>query len=74
MNYNLVTLISLVICVIISFLVSYYLVLLILGENNSFFKLAQFIVAITCLTSFYAPIKYVLIKFMNLEEEKKEDE
>lgn len=67
MNYNIIVIISVVICAIISLFISYYLVLFILGENSSFFKIAQLIIAIVSMTTFYAPIKYLLIKFMDKE-------
>lgn len=72
MNYNIVVIISVVICAIISLLISYYLVLFILGENSSFFKIAQLIIAIVSMTTFYAPIKYLLMKFMDINEEERE--
>lgn len=71
MNYNVVVVISAVICAIISLFVSYYLVLFILSENSSFFKIAQLIIAIVSMTTFYAPIKYLLIKYMNIKQEER---
>ena len=71
MNYNIIVLISVMICAIISLFISYYLVLFILGESNSFFKIAQLIIAIVSMTTFYAPIKYLLMKFMDIEEEER---
>ena len=67
MKYNTIVILSAIICAIISMFISYYLVLFILSENSSFFKIAQFIVAIVLITTFYAPIKYLLIKFMYIE-------
>ena len=72
MNYNIIVIISIVICAIISMLISYYLVLLILGENSSLFKIAQLIITIVSMTTFYAPIKYLLMKFMDIEQEERE--
>ena len=72
MNYNMFVVISVVICAIISLFISYYLVLFVLGENSSFFKIAQLIIAIVSMTTFYAPIKYLLIKYMNIKEEERE--
>ena len=72
MNYNIVVIISIVICAIISSLISYYLVLFILGENSSLFKIAQLIITIVSMTTFYAPIKYLLMKFMDIEPEERE--
>jgi len=72
MNYNLLAVISVVFCAIISFCISYYLALFIVGENSSLFKVTQLIVAIVSLTTFYAPIKHILIKFTNLQEDERE--
>jgi hypothetical protein len=72
MNYNIVVIISIVICAIISSLISYYLVIFTLGENNSLFKIAQLIITIVSMTTFYAPIKYLLMKFMDIEQEERE--
>ena len=65
---------SAVICAIISMLISYYLVFFTLGKESSFFKIAQFIVAIVSITTFYAPIKYILMKYMNIKEEREKDD
>ncbi|MFK2822559.1 hypothetical protein [Arcobacter sp. YIC-80] len=76
MNYNIVVIISVVICAIISLLLSYYGVLLLLDENSSLFKIAQLIVAIVSMTTFYAPIKHLLLKYMDIdiiESESKDD-
>ena len=72
MNYNIIVIISIVICAIISMLISYYLVLFILGENSSLFKIAQLIITIVSMTTFYAQIKYLLTKFMDIEQEERE--
>jgi hypothetical protein len=74
MNYNIVVIISVIICAIISFVLSYYLSLFILGENSGLFKIAQLIIAIVSMTTFYAPIKYLLLKFMEIDENKSENE
>lgn len=68
MNYNLVVIISVVICAIISMLISYYGVLLLLDETSGLFKMAQLVVAIVSMTTFYAPIKHLLLKYMDVEE------
>ena len=73
MNYNIVVIISVIICAIISLLISYYIALFVLGESNSFFKIAQLIIAIVSMTSFYAPIKYLLMKYMNINQEEREE-
>ena len=72
MNYNIIVIISIVICAIISMLISYYLVLFTLGESSSLFKIAQLIITIVSMTTFYAPIKYLLMKFMDIEQEERE--
>lgn len=72
MNYNIIVVISIVICAIISLFISYYLVLFILSETSSFFKIAQLIIAIVSMTTLYAPIKYLLMKYMNIEQEERE--
>ena len=72
MNYNFLIIISIVICAIISFILSYYLALFTVGEKSSFFKIVQLIVAIVSMTTFYAPIKYLLMKFMDIEQEERE--
>jgi len=66
MNYNIVVIISIVICAIISLLLSYYGVLLFLDENSALFKIAQLIIAIISMTTFYAPVKHLLLKYMEI--------
>ena len=73
MNYNIVVIISIVICAIISLALSYYGVLLILDENSGLFKIAQLIVAIVSMTTFYAPIKYLLLKYMKIDSNESEN-
>ena len=68
MNYNIVVIVSIVICAILSLLISYYGVLLVLDENSGIFKFAQLVVAIVSMTTFYAPIKHVLLRYMNIDE------
>jgi ABC-type bacteriocin/lantibiotic exporter with double-glycine peptidase domain len=74
MSYNLVVIISVVICAILSLLVSYYGVLLILNENSSLFKMAQLIVAIVIMTTFYAPIKHLILKYTDIKEEENQND
>jgi hypothetical protein len=69
-----VVIVSIVICAIISLALSYYLALFILGLNSSLFKIAQLIVAIVSMTTFYAPIKHILLKYMEVEDNKSENE
>ena len=72
MNYNIVILLSIIICAIISLFISYYLALFIVGEQSAFLKAVQLIIAVISITTFYAPIKHILIKFMNLDEDESE--
>ena len=73
MNYNIAIIISVVICAIISLLLSYYGVLLILDENSSLFKIAQLAVAVASMTTFYAPIKHLLLRYMDIDIEESEN-
>ena len=73
MNYNIVVIVSVIICAIISMFISYYLVLFTMGEKNSLFKIIQLILTIVSMTTFYAPIKYILMKYTNIEEREKND-
>ncbi|KAB7890335.1 hypothetical protein [Poseidonibacter ostreae] len=73
MNYNIVVIVSIVICAILSLLLSYYGVLIILDENSSLFKITQLIVAIVSMTTFYAPIKHLLLKYMDVDESESEN-
>lgn len=73
MNYNIVVIVSIIICAILSMLLSYYGVLLILDEKSELFKMAQLIVAIVSMTTFYAPIKHLLLKYMDVDESESEN-
>ena len=73
MNYNLVVIISVIICAILSLFrkesVSGGMV-----ENSSLFKMAQLIIAIVSMTTFYAPIKHMILKYTKIDEgEEKND-
>lgn len=68
MNYNIVVVISLIICVIISFALSYLIANLFLNDNSDLFKVVQLLVAIITATTTYSPIKNILLKYMNIEE------
>ena len=74
MNYNIVVIISIIICAIISLIISYYFTLFVLTESSSFFKVLQLIITIVSMTTFYAPIKYLILKYMNIEEEREKNE
>ncbi|MGB1226973.1 MAG: hypothetical protein ACPG9K_03700 [Poseidonibacter sp.] len=74
MNYNIVVIVSVIICAILSLLLSYYGVLLILDENSALFKVTQLIIAIVSMTTFYAPIKHLLLKYMDIKEDESENE
>ncbi len=76
MSYNLIVIISILICAIISYLFSLYLVEFILGKESGFFKFAQLVVAIVSMTTFYAPIKHFMLKYLeieNFDDEKRDD-
>ncbi|AXH10441.1 hypothetical protein CP960_12110 [Malaciobacter halophilus] len=70
MSYNIVSLIAIVITAVISLLASHYISLIFFEKTHSLFKIVQLIVAVVSMTTFYAPIKYFLIKYMDVEEEK----
>jgi magnesium-transporting ATPase (P-type) len=70
MSYNIVALIAITITAVISLLASHYISLLFFEESNSLFKIVQLIIAIVSMTTFYAPIKYLLFKYMDVQEEK----
>jgi hypothetical protein len=74
MNYNIMMIVSTIICAIISMLISYYLVLFFLSEQSGFFKIAQLILTIVSMTTFYAPIKHIIMKYMKIEEEREKDD
>ena len=64
MNYNIMIIISLVISATISLFISYYVTIFLLAEESAFFKMVQLIFAIASMTTFYASIKYMLMKLM----------
>ncbi|MGM0518883.1 MAG: hypothetical protein ACQERD_04475 [Campylobacterota bacterium] len=66
-NYNIVVIISIVICAIISLLISYYGTLVILQQDSGLFKIVQLVVAIMVMMGFYSPIKYLLLKYMDID-------
>lgn len=68
MNYNIVVIISVIICAIISYILSDFIVKFIIDEGSGLFKIGQLIVAIVSMTTFYAPIKHLLLKYMNIDE------
>ena len=72
MNYNVVVIISVIICGILSMIISYYGMLFILNEASSLFKVGQLIIAVVCMTTFYAPIKFFLIKYMDIDLDESE--
>lgn len=73
MNYNLVMIISVVICAIISMLLSYYGTLLVLDEKSGLFKIVQLVIAIVSMTTFYAPIKSFLMNYMDVDMSESEN-
>ncbi len=74
MNYNIMVIISLILSATISLFISYYVTIFLLAEESAFFKMVQLIFAIASMTTFYASIKYMLMKYMNIEEERKEND
>lgn len=74
MNYNIAIIVSIVICAILSMLIGYYGALLILDETSGSFKMAQLIITIVSMTTFYAPIKFALLKYMNIKSTESENE
>lgn len=72
MNYNIIVIISVIICGILSITISYYGMLFILDESSGLFKVGQLIIAVVFMTSFYAPIKFFLIKYMKIDLDESE--
>ncbi len=74
MNYNIAIVVSLLICAIISFIIGFYGVSLFLDEKSAYFKIFQLIVTIILMMSIYSPIKFILLKYMNIDfyDKKKE--
>ncbi len=67
MNYNVSIIISLVICAIISFIIGFYSVNLFLSEKSAYFKIFQLIITIISMMSIYSPIKFLLLKYMDID-------
>lgn len=67
MNYNLIIIISGIICAIISLMFSYYGTLIILDEENGLFKIVQLLIAIMTMTTLYTPIKFLLLKYTGID-------
>ncbi|RXJ95564.1 hypothetical protein CRV00_03725 [Malaciobacter molluscorum] len=68
MSYNIVSIISIVITALLALLFSHYLSLVFFEDANNFRKIVQLIIAIVVMTTFYAPIKYILLKYMGINE------
>lgn len=68
MNYNIAMIISVVSTACISLLFSYLLTDYFF-EGASYFKVVQLIIAVLLMTTFYAPIKYVILKYMDIKGE-----
>ena len=66
MNYNVVVIISIIITTCLALSTSYVIAIYLLGEY-SFSKIAQLIIAILMMSTFYAPIKHILLKYMNVK-------
>ncbi len=68
MNYNIVSIISLLITAFLAFVLSYYLSIYFF-KDTSLEKISQLISAILFMTTFYSPIKYFLLKYMEIKDE-----
>ena len=66
MNYNIGIIVSLVITMLLALGVSFGLVNLFF-EASSWKKIIQLIAAVFFMTTFYAPIKHILLKYMNVK-------
>lgn len=68
MNYNIVSTVSIIITALLSLLISYYISIWFF-ENTSWQKIVQLIAAILFMTTFYSPIKFILLKYMDIKDE-----
>jgi len=66
MNYNVAIIVSVVITMLLALGISNVLVELFF-EVNTWKKIIQLIGAIFFMTTFYAPIKFILLKYMNIK-------
>lgn len=72
MNYNIVVIISLVICAIISLMFSYYGTLIMLDESNGLFKIVQLLIAVMTMFTLYTPLKFKLLEYMDVKIDESE--
>ena len=68
MNYNVASMISLVITALLALLVA-NLVSSYFFSETGFEEISKLIVAIMFLLSFYAPIKVILLKYMDIKDD-----
>ena len=66
MNYNVAIIVSVVITMLLALGVSSILVELFF-EANTWKKIIQLIGAVFFMTTFYAPIKFILLKYMDIK-------
>ncbi len=65
-NYNVAIIVSIVITAVLALGVSYG-VINFFFEQNSWKKIIQLIIAVLFMTTFYAPIKHILLKYMDIK-------
>lgn len=66
MNYNIAMIVSAVITLLLAFGISMVAVEYFL-DGSSWKKMVQLILAIFLMTTFYAPIKHVILKYMDIK-------
>lgn len=66
MNYNVAIIVSIIITMLLALGIS-SLIVSFFFEASSFKKVIQLIVAVFFMTTFYAPIKHILLKYMNIK-------
>ncbi len=66
MNYNVAIIVSIIITMLLALGISYLMVDMFF-EASSFKKIIQLIAAIFFMTTFYAPIKFILLKYMDIK-------
>lgn len=65
-NYNVAVIVSAVITLLLALGISFGIINMFF-EDASWKKIVQLIVAVLCLTTFYAPIKHILLKYMDIK-------
>jgi len=66
MNYNVTIIVSIVITALLALGISFG-VINFFFEDSSFKKIIQLIIAVLFMTTFYAPIKHILLKYMDIK-------